>query len=441
MTRLAARGRRSDFKTHALTLLAGTGLAQALPIATAPILSRMYGPREFGLLATFVACSSIMSIFATGRYEIAILLPREDKDARGIVDLAIALTAIVSVILALVLFPLRSSVSQLFSSPDLSHWLFLVPVMVLLTGVYQSLNYWFNRRERYRRLAVNRISRSTCTVVAMLVLGRMGFTAGGLIVGTVIGQAFATATFAYQWRRGREYLVSSASFRHSRAMARRYKNFVIYSVPGDTINGLTQQMPVLVLGSFFGPGIVGFYNFTQRVLSGPEALVAVAVGDVYRQRAAFDFAHQGNCRALWLKTFKVLLLLSVPPFLLLALISPAAFAFCFGEEWRTAGEYARLLVPFFMLSFTASILSRTLHVAEKQRQDLLWQVGLVIVVLAGVVVGGLRGSPTLSVLLFSLGYSMMYGIYLLMSFRYSGGTTGAPAGKSVAARQSSGELD
>ncbi len=62
-------------------LLSGTLFAQGIGYAIAPILTRLYSPAEFGELALFMRITGFISAVATLRYELAIPLPKEDKDA------------------------------------------------------------------------------------------------------------------------------------------------------------------------------------------------------------------------------------------------------------------------------------------------------------------------------------------------------------------------
>ena len=67
-----------------LTLMVGTTLSQAVPIAIMPILTRIYTPEDFGLYAIYGAIITILGTIASGRYELAILLPDKDEDAINI---------------------------------------------------------------------------------------------------------------------------------------------------------------------------------------------------------------------------------------------------------------------------------------------------------------------------------------------------------------------
>lgn len=79
---------KSEFSRNVLTLMTGTTISQALPIAVAPILTRIYSPEDFGLFAFYFAIVSILAVLATGRYELAIALPKKRDDAYQIVILS-----------------------------------------------------------------------------------------------------------------------------------------------------------------------------------------------------------------------------------------------------------------------------------------------------------------------------------------------------------------
>ena len=90
---------KSEFSKNVLTLMTGTTIAQAIPIAISPILTRIYTPEDFGVLALFVAITSIFGSIANGRYELAIMLPKKDENAINIFALGLIITFSMSFIL------------------------------------------------------------------------------------------------------------------------------------------------------------------------------------------------------------------------------------------------------------------------------------------------------------------------------------------------------
>jgi O-antigen/teichoic acid export membrane protein len=396
-------------------------VAQAFPFVAAPLLTRLYSPVEFGSFGLFMALVAVLTIVATGRFEAAVLLPGDEDDAAQLVVLVALFTTGVSLLVLMAALLWHEPLGLAFGAADLSSWIYWVPGTVLLTGTYQALNYWFNRRREYQLLAVNRIWRAIVTVALSLVFGFVWPVHQGLIIAVAVGQGVATALFTLRWCRERRAHGWRLAPSRVYAMGRRYVRFLRYSVVGDTVNSIAGQMPVFILGTFFGPMVVGQYSLTQRVCSGPSTIVAAAIGDVFRQQASEDIQRTGNCRSVWLRTFKLLLVLSIPGYAVVFVAAPTLFPLLFGPEWQMAGSYARVLTPFFMLSFTASILGRTLTVAERQREDMIWQVVLAILIVVTLVAGASQGSVDLALALYTFGYCAMYVVYLLMSYRYSGG--------------------
>ena len=83
---------RSEFLRNVVLLASGTAGAQVITIGTMPFLSRLYNPEAFGVLAVFAAVTSFFTVLSTFKYELAIVLPREDDDAANIFALTCLIT-------------------------------------------------------------------------------------------------------------------------------------------------------------------------------------------------------------------------------------------------------------------------------------------------------------------------------------------------------------
>ena len=75
---------KTSFAGDVLKLVSGTTLAQAIGILITPILTRLYAPEAFGTLALFTSITSILSVIACMRYELAIMLPESDEEAANL---------------------------------------------------------------------------------------------------------------------------------------------------------------------------------------------------------------------------------------------------------------------------------------------------------------------------------------------------------------------
>jgi len=412
---------KSGYVRNIATLMTGTALAQAIPIAISPILTRLYSPEEFGIFALYMAIVSIASVAVTGRYEMAILLPKRDGDAFNVVALAMGLSGAVSGLLFLSVMLFNRFFSDLLGAPGLSRWLYWVPASTLLVGVYQSLNYWSNRKGHYRRLAISRVTQSGSSAMVQLGGGYGGSGATGLVGGQLIGQALSSVVLG-----GLIYKEDHAQVRKIKklrliAMARRYSNFPKYLIAAHGINIASSQMPVILLSMLFTTATAGFYTLTQRVMGAPMSLIAGAIGDVFRQEASHSYVQQGNCKDIYWKTFKRLVMIAAPLSVLFFFVAPWVFGFVFGPAWRVSGEYAQILTPVLFFGFVVSPLSAMFMIAEKQRMDLAWQLCFFVAVGGSFFIGHLFSSAKVSLAVFSFAYSAMQVVSGLISYRLAAG--------------------
>ena len=182
---------KSEFTRNVFTLTSGTAIAQAIPVVLSPVLSRLYSPEDFGILALFMSVAAVLSVIATGRYELAIMIPENKKDAYNVLAISLLISFVTGILSLILVLLLRKSAVVFFDEPNIGPWFFLIPVVVLFAGIYQSFNYWSTRQKTFKLNAVSRVSQSTTNVITSLGLGIAKAGPAGLIAGYIIGQVFA----------------------------------------------------------------------------------------------------------------------------------------------------------------------------------------------------------------------------------------------------------
>lgn len=417
---MAATGRQGGFARAVMVLVTGTAIAQAIPIAISPILTRIYSPADFGEFAVFTALVSLLAVLATGRYEFAIAIPHRTNMARQLAALCCVLSTVVSGLL-LILLPLTYLLPSPSALPKFKTWAVLLPLGVLLVALYQTLYYWNNRLGNYGLMSKSRIVQAGGAAPTQVLAGLLSAGPFALMTGQILGQFLAVAQTCRSLGLKRTHLSQLLNRRRLLAVARRYERFPKYLVAAHLLNTGASHLPALILGSTFGPAAAGLYMLTTRMLGAPMALVAGAVGDVFRQHASAAYARDGRCEEDYKRTLGRLLKIAILPFLLLGLFSPALFELVFGAEWRNSGEMARLLLPMFFLQFIVSPLGSVFIIAQRQKLDLLWQIVLALLVSLALGIGSWLGSIEIALALFSGAYSLMYIASGLLSYRIANG--------------------
>ncbi len=413
----------SEFSRNVITLMTGTTIAQAIPIALSPILSRIYTPNDIALLAVYMSIVSIISTIVTLKYDLAIMLPEKDEDSINIVVVSIIISFIISFIMFLIIAIFNQDITILISAKnkDISKWLYFAPLSVLFIGIYNSLNYWSNRKKQYKRLATSRVVQSTAMIGTQIGTGSAGMIPKGLLYGDILGRFFSVIQLGTLiWKDDKKYF-NDVSKKGMVSQIKRYKDFPKYSIPSDIINVVTNQIPVFLMNRFFGGFILGNYSLMDRVLGAPISLIGRSILDVFKQRASNDYNQYGNCKEIFVKTFKTLVVLSIIPTLLIFFLSPYVFSIIFGENWKIAGDFAQIMSLLFFFRFTVSPLSYMFYIAEKQKYDMIWQICLFFTTILSFLTGIYLNNIKIALLSFSITYSVMYIFYLLLSYKYAKG--------------------
>ena len=182
---------KSEFNRNILTLLTGTTIAQAIPIAISPILTRIYTPEDFGIFAIFLAITLIIGSIANGRYELAIMIPKKDEDAINIFALGFIIASSISFVLLVLVLIFKKYFSFLLGNEEIGVWLYFVPISVFFIGIFNLLNYFNNRKKNYKDISNANILKSIVAAIMQLSIGLIQQGATGLISGQIISQFFA----------------------------------------------------------------------------------------------------------------------------------------------------------------------------------------------------------------------------------------------------------
>lgn len=401
---------KSRFARGVTVLASGTAAGQAIVVLASPILTRLYTPDDFGVLAVYASFLGIVTVAASLRYQLAIPLPRSDGSAANILALSLICVGVVTAVITLIVALLGGSIVAWTNTPMLKPYLWLLPVGVALGGAYQAFNYWAVRKRAFTRIASTKLQQGGGMVVTQIGLGFAHFGPLGLILGQVVGQtAGLTNLVRSAWREDRSALRRIRGDR-IRWAARRYRQFPLYSTWSGLANTAGSQLPPLLFAALFSPAIAGFYMLANRVLHMPMSLLGQSIGQVFHSSAA-EARRENKLDAITLQTFSGLVRIGLGPIALVAITAPELFAFVFGSEWREAGTYVQWMAPWLIMVFITSPLSNLVSVMERQKHGLIFQLSLFVVRSSAIVLGAVFGGALLAVMLFSLSGFLLWTIF------------------------------
>jgi len=424
MNRLKTAFERAPFLRSVSILATGTTAGQAILLFAAPFLTRLYSPEDFGALAVFSALVATLGVVSGLRYQLAIPIPDSELDAHSLSLLAALVTVGTSLLTAVLVFLFRERLANRLGMPPLASGLLLLPLGVLLLGLYQISIYHSVRQKNFSPLARTRPTQALATVLLQIGAAPLGTLA--LMLAQIAGQGAGVIML------GRRLLSdlrnetwihtdqpSAQIFTRLSRVAARYRRFPLFSTWGALADTLSQYLPALLLGVLFGPVPAGLFALTRRVVSTPTKLIGSAVSQVFMSEAAAS-ARTGIMGIRMQQIFEKLVAVAAPPCFILLLLGPTLFAWIFGPEWRDSGYYASLLAPLLLLQFSFSPLSAAFMVIERQFLYSGFQVTLAIVTVVAFGFGKVFSSEVIGIASLSILAASCYLVMTIFLFNASG---------------------
>jgi O-antigen/teichoic acid export membrane protein len=364
--RLLPKGR---FARRLTILSGGTTLGQGLLILASPLLTRLFGPEEFGVLAVFSAIAAILCQITAFRFEMAIPVCREDEDAMALVLAGCTTALLVSALFAAVLVLFEAPLAAALGIPGFGHVLWFMPPMLLLWGVGLVLAHWGIRRGRFRINAGGNLALSASQAVGQLLLGLASASATALVAGYALGSLVRTSLLVRVLSPADRALLRGVSWSRVAALARAHWHYPVYSGSSGLLQSTAQMLPAVLIAVLYGPAAAGWFGLGQRITGMPTRMMAEAAAQAFLAeiaQAEGPVVYRLFKRAAL--RFFLLGLIGLAPLLL---VGPPLFAFVFGEPWRGTGVIVQILIPLHLVRFVVLAVAQTINVAGRQHLHLI----------------------------------------------------------------------
>jgi O-antigen/teichoic acid export membrane protein len=395
-------------------VMSGTAMAQAIPFAAMPILTRLLPPDVLGPYFIWQGVVAILSVFLSLRMDAALFNAQTDKDLQTTLQTAVVMTVFLALLLWVVLEGIKFLSPELTGRLNLNWWgseAILLGAVWAMSMVVQSAYIYGGHFKR--QAAVNVI---LAIVVALSQI--LAVVSGWGVVGIIALQIVTTSSILVinLIDINRIYKINLLECVPLRILENLRLNwrFPIFSMPAGFMSSLTGQMPVFLLGNRFGGELGGQYSLMNKSVAAPAKLIAGSVLSIFKEEASRQYREYGECKAIYGTAFKRLAALGVIPFGALYFFSENIFGIIFGENWEQAGEMASMLAPMLYLQFVASPLSYTLYLTGKNIDDLIWQISAAIVISCSLITS-VDAVEAVKYLVIS--YSFLYVINIYMSYR------------------------
>jgi O-antigen/teichoic acid export membrane protein len=418
----SVRNLLSAFNLGHASFVGSSALMQLVPLATAPIIARLYSPAEFGIYAVFFALASILAAVAPLALTHATLLEPDDSDAAHATLLTIAVVVGFCTLFTVAgLVTPRAQKVAMFGEPVVPYLAWL-PLTILFSGIFNCLYTWAIRVKNFHLLARNRIVLGVSTAALQIGIGLLNPGAVGFIVANLCGYGLAVLLLIVPLVTDVRRLRPQFTPHSALAQFVKHRALPLWTVPANLVNSISSFLPDLIIGRLFGVAQLGQYSLASRMVNFPLTFIATSAQDIFRQQATQEFNEQGHCRKTFNRFFLLMVIVTVALLIPMILVMPYVFPVIFGSQWGQAGVLIQAIGLLLIVRFVTSPLSYVWIIRGHQKLDFLWQTGLLALSLATFLIPPLLKSDVslYEVLwVYSVGVGAWYVFCLLVSRHFA----------------------
>lgn len=347
-------------------MLSGNTMSQVIPFVVAPILSRIFSPEEFAVLANFMAIVSVIGIISTGRLELAVPIPVEQKKAQDIVFTGFVITLLLG-ILSLLIPLFAYQIGEMYNDSQLPKYLWLVPLAVISFGLLGLTSNWNLRHERFHLLSLGKIIQSVVNNGLAALLGYIGWGIDGLIISWLLSQYVNILILLIGVNRKVNY--KDYGILTLKTTLKEYKDFpLINSLHAFSDIFITQFLLYWIISTYFGFLELGLFAMMNKYVKAPIVLISSSVSQLFYVEAGKAINKGESLVPIIKKTIRTSVLFAIPFTIILLLAGPIIFKLYLGEKWEIAGVYAQCLAPMLFLYFILSPISGLPILLNKQKK-------------------------------------------------------------------------
>lgn len=390
----------------------GNIAAKLVGILSAPIITRLFSPEDYGIFSTLLAISGIAGAIATLRYAIAIPLAKDEKLAENLLRLSFLITLFLNLPWIVLIFLFGESLTVLFSITEITPFLWVLPIIFFSQGLYLSLTNWAIREKKFGLITQTKITQSVSSSGIKIGLGLLSIKPLGLFIGHIVQEFAGTGRLLSTLLKSKPDFFKYFSWTEIKFAASRYKDFPLIQSWSQLLLGLGAQLPVILIGSLYGVEVVGVFGLAQNMISIPMNLLGQSVGQVfYAEISKYGIDNKLKIYKLALSIIFKMFWLSIVPLSLVIAFGPRIFNLVFGSEWIDAGVYARFLSMTMLVRFISNPIMSALNVLEKQGIQLFLNSVKVLIVFFIFTTSYLLAFTAVEAIIF---YGVIFPIYSLI---------------------------
>jgi O-antigen/teichoic acid export membrane protein len=347
-------------------LLKSNLYVQLMSFASIPIISRLFEPEDFGLLAIYSAVVALLASVSTLRFDW--LIP-SIKSTRIAIILFCFGSIFALIFIFLVSFSLYYNVLTLGPSSlkSLQPIWFLIPIGLLFLSFLNLLKGWAIRTGELRVIAKINWQQTLVKISCNLFMGFSGIFGFGLVLSLIISRAIGFLRFLSLFKEHLPLLLSTQFHWINKILSLFFKKALLSSFI-SFVNSLSTNIMIITLAVHYSSSELGLLAFANRIVAAPVGVASRALSQAFWSRAA-ELTRTSNYKLLRQEYFYItvrLVYFAIPVIISIVIVSQLT-EFIFGANWKNAGIVLLAMIPLFLGTI---IVAPTNHLIALQKPHL-----------------------------------------------------------------------
>lgn len=177
---------KNKFIKSVSILASGTVGSQFITILVSPILTRLYTPEDFGLLAILHSILAVLGVIVVLRYELAIPLQSNLNESYQLATSCVLVVILMTIISSFILYVFFNELLTIKIDNNLFNVTWLIIIALLTIGFYKILNYLAIKKKDFKLISHIQLIQTLVSNSIQVFGFKLGFIT--LIIAPIIGQ-------------------------------------------------------------------------------------------------------------------------------------------------------------------------------------------------------------------------------------------------------------
>jgi len=363
------------------------------------ILSRLLGPKDFGLLGMSISWIGFVNIFSELGFSAAVI-QRKDIGEKHL-STTFYINVVLGLLLSIVGIGISIPAAVFFKAPEVRPIIAMLSLSFVINSISLTHSAIAQRELQFKKLAIRDLS-------ASIVGGAAGITAAllGFGVWSLVAQLLITgiASSALLWH------VSAwkPSYRHASIACVKelwpYSSKIFYY---SVFRYFAQNTDKLLIGYFLGSIALGLYTFTFKLVVFPCTTFVGAVGNYLFPKYSRIQDDISRIKSSYLEINGLLGAIVAPTLFLAIILSSVLIPFFFGDKWNAALPLFPIMAIVAYLQTIISPVGNLLKATNRPAWMLNWSIMITTLVTVLMTMGvkfGIEGVASGLLVAYSIGF-------------------------------------